>query len=1202
MSDFTHLHVHSHYSLLDGLGKVRPMLEQAKALGMDAMALTDHGSMYGVIDLIKTAKDVGIKPIIGFEAYLAPNGHLNKRGRIDANPRHLTLLAQNNAGYKNLIKLTTTSHLAGYYYKPRIDYDLLKTHSEGLIVLSGCLNSDLSRAILEKRPADAVRIIEWHLNVFGPDRYFLEVQDHPNLAEQKIVNEALVDLGTKYKIGLVATADTHYIHPDDAQAHDVLICVQTGTTVAETNRMSMLDNDYSLASPAALKEAWKQHPTAIDNTQRIAEMCDVSLEFGVNRLPRFPVPDGKTADDFLREKCVVGLKTRYGIDPASSTSLTPHSHPLSLPLRQGEKGSTGGETPSTETMMTRLNYELEVIQKTGFASYFLIVADFVNEAKRRGILVGPGRGSAAGSFVSYLMNITNIDPLQYNLLFERFLNPDRVSMPDIDLDFADDRRDEVISYVREKYGNDHVAQIITFGTMAARASVRDAGRALGLPYAFCDQVAKTVPLMSSFAEALVPGSELQTLYDGDPQARQLIDTARRLEGVCRHASTHAAGVVITDEPLTEYVPLQRSSPAGGGANTSGKDTKEDTVTQFPMNDVETLGLLKVDFLGLKNLTVIQNTLDRIKARFNETLTLDALPLDDTAAYQLLQEGKTTGVFQLESAGMKRYLKELKPTEFEDIMSMVALYRPGPMDSIPDFIAAKHGRKRITYLHASLMPILEKTYGVIVTQDQVLQIAREFAGFTYAEADILRKAVGKKIKKLLDEQREKFIQGAITFKAVDTKTAHAVWDFIEPFARYGFNRAHAACYAMIAYQTAYLKARYPADFMAALLTADEGNIDRAAIEVAEAVVMGITILPPDVNESDENFTVVADNGSDSIRFGLGAIKNVGHGVVEAIITERRKSGPYVDLAAFFSRVNSKDLNRKSVESLARAGAFDCLAERQHILTHTETLLDFNRSLHKKQDKDQRGLFGTAVSVPPARLILSPTPEASKEERLRWEKELLGMFVSEHPLTQWQAQLVDLVTPLSEVASVGANQRVRVAGVCARINKIITKKNQPMLFVELEDLTGSVEALVFPATLLETGDLWQDGVSLIVEGKISDKDGEAKILTDKVWRLSAENLALFRSVPALKPARSSTGKQATSPQTISLVIPASFSREQLQKLRLLLAEAHTDRGLPVELILPNNGERSRLATSFKLENSEAALGPVRQLVGINSLRVR
>lgn len=1152
MSDFTHLHVHSHYSLLDGLGKIKPLLARAKELGMNAIALTDHGNMYGVVDLIKSAKEIGIKPIIGMEAYLAPNGHQNRRGKIDADPRHLTLLAQNNTGYKNLIKLSTRAHLEGYYYKPRIDYDVLQEHSEGLIVLSGCINSDLSRAILEKRPDDARRIIEWHLEIFGRDRYYFEVQDHPNLFSQKIVNQALIDLGNRHKVGLAATADTHYIHADDATAHDVLICVQTGTTVGETDRLSMLSDDFSLAAPAALKEAWQNHPAAIDNTARISEMCNVSIEFGGRHLPRFPLPVNTTPDDYLRQMCLTGFKTRYS-------------------------------APPTAEMMERLNYELEVIKKTGFASYFLIVADFVNEAKRRKILVGPGRGSAAGSFVSYLTNITNIDPLQYNLLFERFLNPDRVSMPDIDLDFADDRRDEIIAYVREKYGNDHVAQIITFGTMAARAAVRDAGRALGLPYTFCDQVAKTVPLMANFAEALEAGSELKIMYDGDPQARKLIDTARRLEGVCRHASTHAAGVVITDEPLTEYVPLQLASPGGEAAKT-------DTVTQFPMNDIEALGLLKVDFLGLKNLTIIQNTIDRIKTRLGKEIVLDALPLDDRMTYLLLQEGKTTGVFQLESPGMKRYLKELLPTELEDIISMVALYRPGPMDSIPDFIAAKHGRRQITYVHPLLAPILEKTYGVIVTQDQVLQIARELAGFSYAEADILRKAVGKKIRKLLEEQREKFIRGAATVKDIDAKTARAVWDFIEPFARYGFNRAHAACYAMIAYQTAYLKARFPADFMAALLTSDEGKIDRAAIEVAEAISMGITILPPDINESDKNFTVVSGETGEAIRFGLGAIKNVGHGVAQALIDERSRSGPFTDLAHLFARIDAKDFNRKAVESLARAGAFDCLAERAQILSNVDKLLEFNRSLHRKHDKGQQGLFGEAVAVPPPRLTLEAAPPAKSEERLGWEKELLGMFVSEHPLSAWQADLAGLVSPLAELKEARGDQRVKVAGVISRIKKILTKSNQPMLFVELEDLTGTVEALVFPAILNKTGDIWREASSVLIEGKLSDKDGEVKLLTDKVWRLSRETLDHWRN----------SGQNGR--RVISLFMPTAFSRDQLLRLRDTLQKHHGEGGLPVELIVRQNGSAVRVQTSFKVPATDEGLGPIRHLLGVNNLRVR
>ncbi len=1153
MADFTHLHVHSHYSLLDGLGKLRPMLERVRDLGMTSLALTDHGAMYGVVEFVKTAKEIGIKPIIGVETYIAPNGHTNKRGKIDSAPRHLTLLAQNFEGYKNLIKLTTAAHLHGYYYKPRIDYDLLKAHSNGLIVLSGCLNGDIARAIEEKRFDDAKRLLEWHLEVFGKDRFYLEVQDHPTLTQQKILNEALIKYSHDYNLSLVATADSHYIQADDAEAQDVLICVQTGKTVQDKDRMCMLGEDFSLKSADELKKSWKDHPEAIDNTQKIADMCNVELTFGVNHLPHYPVPAGQTPDDALRTMCVDGLKQRY------QTAL-----PADAPQR--------------------LDYELDVIKKTGFASYFLIVADFVNEAKRRGILVGPGRGSAAGSLVAYLTNITNLDPLHYNLLFERFLNPERISMPDIDLDFADDRRDEVISYVREKYGQDHVAQIITFGTMAARAAIRDAGRALGFPYAFCDQVAKKIPAMTNFADALKESAELRDLYNSDPQAKRLIDMAKKLEGVCRHASTHAAGVVITPEPLTEYVPLQLSSTDDG---------EEDTVTQYPMNAVETLGLLKMDFLGLKNLTIIQNALQRIEARFKVAVNIDDLPLDDAPSYQLLQEGKSTGVFQLESSGMKRYLKELKPTEFEDIISMVALYRPGPMDSIPDFIAAKHGKKKITYLHPILQPILEKTYGVIVTQDQVLQIAREFAGFTYGQADILRKAVGKKIKALLDEQREKFITGAITVKKIDKKTAGQVWDFIEPFARYGFNRAHAACYAMIAFQTAYLKAHYPAEFMAALLTSDEGNIDRAAIEVAESLSMGLQILPPDLNESGRNFTVVqTSEKQDAIRFGLSAIKNVGHNIVEAIISEREKRGKFKDVSDLFSRIQSRDLNKKSVESLAKAGAFDSISERNNVLHNMEKLLNFNRTLHKQSDVGQRGLFGASagVTVPPPRLQLDQVGATGKDERLRWEKELLGMYVSEHPLTELHQQLEKIATPLHQLADHVAQQTIRCAGVITRVNKIITKSQKPMLFVTIEDLSGKTELLVFPAMLEKSQEVWQDGGSVIVEGKLSDKDGETKVLVDKAWQLTKETIAMFTSRPS-----GARFKKPPEARSITLQLPAGTSADTLAQLHQVLARLNDVAGLPVILLIPQDERIVKIDTSFRLPREEAAVTPLRSLLG-------
>ncbi len=1158
MPDFTHLHVHSHYSLLDGLSKVEPLVARAKELGMTSLALTDHGVMYGVIEFVHEAHKAGLKPIIGVEVYVAPKGHTNKRGRIDADPRHLTLLAQNNAGYQNLIQLTTQAHLKGFYYKPRIDYELLERHNEGLVVLSGCINGDIPQAILSRNKDEVARLIEWHLTIFGKERFYFEVQHHPTLREQNIINEALFALSKNYAVGLVATADSHYLLADDAEAQDVLICVQTGKKVQEKDRLSMLGEDFSLQGPAELKELWKEYPAAIDNTQRIAEQCNVELGFGKNYLPHYPLPTGITADQELTKLSEAGLRRRYG-------------HSLPAAARE------------------RLAYELGVIQKTGFASYFLIVADFVNEAKRRGILVGPGRGSAAGSLVSYLTNITNIDPLQYDLLFERFLNPQRVSMPDIDLDFADDRRDEVIAYVREKYGADHVAQIITFGTMAARAAVRDAGRALGFPYAFCDQIAKAIPPFMDFEEALKQSSELRTLYGSDPQAKRLVDTAKKLEGVCRHASTHAAGVVITEQPLTHHVPLQLASTSDG---------EQDTVTQYAMQEVEALGLLKIDFLGLKNLTIIQNTLTRVQKRAGQTIDIDRLPLDDVLTYHLLQAGASTGVFQLESSGMKRYLKELKPTEFEDIISILALYRPGPMDSIPDFIAGKHGKRQVTYLHPLLEPILKKTYGVIVTQDQVLEIARRFAGFSYAEADILRKAVGKKIKELLDEQREKFIQGAITTNNVSKKTAQQVWDFIEPFARYGFNRAHAACYAMIAFQTAYLKAHYPAEFMAAMLTSDQGNIDRAAIEVAEALSMGLTILPPDINESEHDFTVVETNdGKFGIRFGLAGVKNVGDVAVARLIEERTKNGPFKDLADLFRRIDSKSFNRKTAESLTLTGALDCLGERGYLLHNLETLLTFNRDLHRTRDAGQKNLLG-GLSEPTPRL--ESAPAAERDKKLQWEKELLGMYVSEHPLREFWPALKTTVLSMAELKQMKTGT-VKVAGVIGRITKIITKSQQPMLFVVVEDLVASVEVLVFPSLLKTTAEQWRDGATVVVEGKLSDKDGETKILADKIWPLNRETVAQLLAHPPIRPAyaKASAGRQGYGGQAsgqesrILIRLPRSFSKEQLTALQQTLKELHTDDGLPVELLVTAHGSAQSIRTSYRVVRSDSLQQTVARL---------
>jgi len=898
---FTHLHVHSHYSLLDGLSKIPELLDYAKEQGMDSIALTDHGNMYGVVEFYKEAKKREIKPIIGSEAYIAYETINDKRPNIDHRQYHLVLLVKDKKGYENLVQLTTKAWLLGFYYKPRVDKNLLREHSQGLIALSACLKGEIPQAILNNDFKKAERLALEYLDIFGKGNFYLELQHHPGIPEQAIANKGLIEISKKYKIPLVATNDCHYLRPEDADAQDILMAINTDRKADDPERLTMKKDDFSLRPIERMVEDFKDVPEAIANTQEIVNRCNFEFELGEIRLPKFKLPNGKNADEYLRELVYDGFKIKYGKN-------------------------------LKKEVVDRIEYELSVIKQTGFASYFLIVADFVNWAKKSGIIVGPGRGSAAGSIVSYLLNITEIDPLKYNLLFERFLNPERISMPDIDIDFADNRRDEVIRYVTEKYGENHVAQIITFGTMAARAVVRDVGRAMNYSYNLCDQIAKMIPFGMNLEKALHESQELHHLYHTDEDVKKLIDTGMKLEGVVRHASTHAAGVVITREDINKVIPRQRPT-----------QNEDAIVTQYEMHSIEDLGLLKIDFLGLKTLTVIENVVYKIKERYNKEIDIRKIPLDDEETYNLICKGDTTGVFQLESAGMKRYLKELKPSEFEDIIAMVALYRPGPMDLIPEYIARKHNRKEIEYLHPKLEPILKNTYGICVYQEQLMQIAQRLAGFSLAEADILRKAVGKKIRKLLEEQREKMINGMIN-NGISKDTAEKIWEWIEPFARYGFNRSHSCCYAMIAYWTAFLKAHYPAEFMASLMTSEQNDIERIAFLINECKKMKIKVLPPDVNESDGDFTVVGDQ----IRFGLNAIKNVGHNIVEVIVKERKNYGKFTSVSNFIERIQSKDLNKKSLEALIKAGALDCLEERNKLLFNLEKLLNYAKDVLKYKD--------------------------------------------------------------------------------------------------------------------------------------------------------------------------------------------------------------------------------------------------------------
>ncbi len=1040
---------------------------------MDALALTDHGNLYGAVEFYKKAVKAGIKPILGMEAYVAINSRFEKQlsknnnhsvphrtangGRTKENYFHLTLLSENEAGWKNLIQLSTKAHLEGFYYKPRIDKELLRNHSGGLIALSGCLGGEISQLILNGDLKKAEEVVKEYREIFGPGNFFLEIGFHPNIKEVEKVNKEIIGLSKKLNVPLVATQDIHYAKSEDAEYHDILLAVQTGNKIDDDDRLTLRVDDFSMKSPDDMISAFKEFPEAVENTVKIAERCNVKLNLNQIRLPKFSIPEGETTTSYL-EKIV---REKFG---------------------QKFSGANGN-------ILERLNYELDVIKKTGFADYFLIVQDIVSWAKSHGIVVGPGRGSAAGSLVSYVLGITDVDPLKYELLFERFLNPDRIQMPDIDIDFTDTRRDEIFSYVRQKYGEDKVAQIITFGTMAARAAIRDAGRAMGFSYGLGDQIAKLIPPALNLGASLKHVAELSQLYKDNSDAKKLIDAARHLEGVARHASVHACGLVIAPEPLTNFVPLQKAP-----------QNEDIIITQFEMHSIEDLGLLKMDFLGLRNLTIIEETLKLIRDEKNEFLKISDIPLDDEKAFNILKEGETTGVFQLESSGMRHYLKELKPTEFEDIIAMVALYRPGPMELIPQYIKRKYGKEKVSYIHPKLEPILKNTYGIGVYQEQMMRIARDLAGFTLAEADTLRKAIGKKIKELLNAQKEKLISGMIK-NGIEEKIAKEIWELFPPFAKYGFNRSHAACYALIAYQTAYLKARYPIEFATSLFNADNGDVERISFLIGEVKKMGIAVLAPDINKSFANFAPEDKN----IRFGLLAIKNVGGNIVGAIIEERQRGGPFENIADFLNRVRHKDLNKKSLESLIKAGVLDSLdADRGKLLANLEELLRYSQGLKKDQSSQngQNNLFGSNYSNHKLNLKES-SALISKKEKLAWEKELLGLYISDHPLKDYGFKLtMNKVKSIKDLISNGqnGNGNWRIAGVLTKIQKIVTKTGKPMLFAKLEDFNDGLEMIVFTDTFSKNPSLWRENNLLMAEGRLSWKDSEPKFICQSAVELA------------------------------------------------------------------------------------------------------
>ncbi len=1049
-NDFTHLHVHSEFSLLDGLGRITELVDTAAQHGMDSLAITDHGALYGAVAFYQAAKNKGIKPILGIETYVARRSMTDKEGKADSQPFHLILLAQDWTGYQNLCRLATDAHLDGYYYKPRIDRDYLAQHSAGLIGLSACLSGEVAKALEVDDWELARKVAGEYGDILGKDRFFLELQDH-GMPEQQRLNEQLIRLAPEVGLPLVVTNDLHYVRQDQSEAHDVLLCVGTGNNLDTPNRMKFDTPEFYVKSAAQMAALFPGQLEAIRNTRRIAEMTDIALPLGQLRIPHFPVPDGETAESWLRKECEAGLARRYGT--------------------------------VTAELQERLDYELGVITSMGYAGYFLIVADFIAFARREGIQT-TCRGSAPGSIVTYTLGITPVDPILYQLPFERFLNPDRVTMPDIDVDFEDGRRDEVIAYVGRKYGQDRVAQIITFGTMLAKAAIRDVGRVLGHSYGEVDRIAKAVPgtLGLRLDEAIQVAPALREMVEGDPAVKRIIDFARHLEGVARNASTHAAGVVISREPLTELMPLQRATNSDG------------LMTQYEMHAIEALGLLKFDFLGLSNLTILRQAVDMVRTERGAEIDLDAIPLDDARTFELLASGETTGIFQLESAGMRRYIRELRPTSVYDLAAMVALYRPGPMDNIPSYIRRKHGQEPVTYLHPLLEPYLEKTYGIFVYQEDIMSAAIALGGFTGPEADTLGYAIRKKKSAVLRAQKERFVTQAAE-RGVAPKVIDDVFAAFEPFERYGFNKAHATCYGLIAYQTAYLKANYTVEYMTSVLTAFRSNEEKVAAAIAECRRLGIAVLPPDVYTSHLEFTV----DGEAIRFGLLAVKNVGQGAIESILSARDEGGSFRSLTDFCTRIDLRLCNRKVLEALIKVGALGALGHPAQLLLGLDDAIASAQATQRDRVSGQTSLFDLGAAD--ADVFERPLPAATEvptRERLRWEKELLGLYLSEHPMGEVAEQVGRFVTAYSGDLKDETldGQRVVIGGIVTGMRTVITKRNEAMAIATLEDLQGTLEVVVFPRLYETTRPIWRDGSILLVAGRIDHRGEDVSLLADLV----------------------------------------------------------------------------------------------------------
>jgi len=1051
--EFVHLHVHTEFSLLDGASRIGELVKRTKELGMPAIAITDHGSMYGVIDFYKAAQKEGIKPIIGCEVYLAPASRFDAFEVDGTRYFHLILLAESNEGYRNLIKLVSLANTEGMYYKPRVDKEILRKYSKGIICLSACIAGEIPQALIKDNPQHAEELVQEYIDIFGKDNFFIEIQDH-GIPEEKRANVGLAELAKKFNIGLVATNDLHYTNKSDSAFHDVLLCIQMNKTVDDEMRMKFFSDEFYLKSPEEMGLLFDSYEGALSNTVKIAERCNVDFEFGHLHLPNFPLPEGMTDERYLRQLCEERILKRY--------------------------------KEETTQIRERLEYELSIIKKMGYDSYFLIVWDFIKYAREHKIAVGPGRGSAAGSIVAYLLAITDIDPLKYDLLFERFLNPERVTMPDIDIDFCYIRREEVIEYVKRQYGADHVAQIITFGTMAAKGAIRDVGRALNMTYGEVDRIAKMIPteLGITLDKALKMNAELKAAYNEEEPVKRLIDFARDVEGLARHSSTHAAGIVIARDPLTEYVPIQVSDGT--------------LVTQYDKDRVEELGLLKMDFLGLRTLTVISDCLDHIKANRGIDLDLDSIPLEDEKTSQMLCSGATGGVFQMESSGMTTLVKDLRPTGFADLIPLVALYRPGPLGSgmVTDFINGRHGKKEVTYMHPLLEPILKETFGVVLYQEQVMQIVQTLAGFTLGQADLLRRAMGKKKHSILMAQKENFLKGAKT-KGLEEKTANTIFDLLTHFADYGFNKSHSAAYALVAYQTAYLKANYPQEFMAAMLSSVMGTNDKIGTYIEQSRHMGIDVLPPDINASKSSFTVDAN----AIRFGLAAVKNVGEAALVNLIKVREKDGPFKSLVDFCARVDMRTVNKRVMESLIKCGAFDSMGgKRSQFLAVLDRAVDAAGSKQRDAASGQMGLFGIEAMEEVDDLVLPDIEELPKNEILTLEKEITGFYITGHPLDQYRDKMQSFVSIQELLAGKFKEGTViKTAGIILSAKRITTKKGDTMCFMEIEDFTHAIEVIVFPKVFYQNVNTLVPDFPVVISGRVNVTDDGVKII--------AENLCLI-----------------------------------------------------------------------------------------------